>query len=59
MEEKGWTEPRMMEELSRRQEVLEWMRVNKIRDYRDVSNMLITYFRDPESVVAKIRENAK
>lgn len=55
MEERGWDEERMMEELRRRQEVLEWMRVKNIRNYRDVSNILISYFRDPESVIRKIR----
>ena len=55
MEERGWDDARMMEELRRRQEVLEWMRIKKIRNYRDVSNILVSYFRDPESVIQKIR----
>jgi flagellar protein FlaI len=55
MEERGWNEERMREELRRRQEVLEWMRVKKIRHYRDVSNILIRYFRNPEAVMEKVR----
>jgi flagellar protein FlaI len=55
MEARGWDDARMMEELRRRQEVLEWMRIKKIRNYRDVSNILVSYFRDPESVIQKIR----
>ena len=55
MEERGWDEDRLREELKRRQEVLEWMRINKIRHFRDVSQMLISYFRDPEAVIQKIR----
>lgn len=55
MEERGWGEDRLREELKRRQEVLEWMRINNIRHFRDVSQMLISYYRDPEAVIQKIR----
>ncbi|HVP95010.1 MAG TPA: type II/IV secretion system ATPase subunit [Methanoregulaceae archaeon] len=55
MEERGWTEERIREELKRRQEVLEWMRLKKIRHFRDVSNILVSYFRDPEAVIQKVR----
>lgn len=55
METRGWSESRMREELKMRQEVLEWMRVKKIREYRDVSNILIQYFRDPGKVMETVR----
>jgi flagellar protein FlaI len=55
MEMKGWDEERMREELKRRQEVLEWMRIRKIRNFKDVSHMLISYHRDPEVVIRKVR----
>jgi flagellar protein FlaI len=55
MEDRGWSEERMREELKRRQEVLEWMRIKKIRHFRDVSKVLISYFRDPETVVQRVR----
>lgn len=55
MESRGWDEERMKEELKMRQEVLEWMRLKKIRHYRDVSNILIQYFRDPAQTIEKIR----
>jgi flagellar protein FlaI len=55
MEEKGWSEARMKEELKRRQELLEWMRLKMIRHYRDVAKMLISYFRDPEAVIEVVR----
>mgnify|MGYP001155556424 CR=1 FL=1 len=57
MEAKGWTDNRMAEELKRRQEVLEWMRIKKIRHYKDVAKILISYHRDPESVVEKVRKD--
>jgi flagellar protein FlaI len=55
MEDRGWSEERMQEELKRRQEVLEWMRIKKIRHFRDVSNILVSYFRDPETVIRRVR----
>jgi flagellar protein FlaI len=55
MESRGWTESRMREELKMRQEVLEWMRIKKIREYRDVSNILIQYYRDPTAIMEKVR----
>jgi len=56
MESKGWSDTRMAEELKRRQEVLEWMRIKKIRHYKDVARILISYHRDPESVIEKVRK---
>ncbi|MDD1720103.1 MAG: type II/IV secretion system ATPase subunit [Methanoregulaceae archaeon] len=55
MEARGWNEDRVREELKRRQEVLEWMRLKKIRHFRDVSKILVSYFRDPEAVITKVR----
>ncbi len=55
MESRGWSEERMRDELKMRQEVLEWMRVRKIREYRDVSNILIQYYRDPTKVMETVR----
>lgn len=57
MEERGWSEARMKEELKRRQELLEWMRLKMIRHYRDVSKMLISYYRDPEAVMELVRKD--
>jgi len=55
MESRGWTENRMREELKMRQEVLEWMRVKNIREYRDVSNILIQYYREPTKIMEIVR----
>ena len=57
MEAKGWNETRMREELKRRQEVLEWMRIKKIRHYKDVAKILISYHRDPEAVIERVRKD--
>jgi flagellar protein FlaI len=55
MEERGWDEGKMREELKMRQEVLEWMRIKKIRNYQDVANILIQYHREPASVMERVR----
>lgn len=55
MEEKGWDEKRMIEELKRRQEILEWMRLKKLRNYKDVGKVLMSYYRDPEAVMNMVR----
>jgi flagellar protein FlaI len=57
MEERGWSEARMREELKRRQEILEWMRLKKLRHFKDVSKVLISYFRDPEAVMDIVRSD--
>jgi len=58
MESKGWDAERIKRDLLQRQEVLEWMRVNKIRDFAEVSDIIISFFRDPESVMEKIRSGS-
>ncbi len=55
MEERGWDDERIQEELKRRQEVLEWMRIRKIRHYKDFSAILMEYFRNPDDVIARVR----
>jgi flagellar protein FlaI len=56
MEARGWDEKRMREELKRRQEVLEWMRIRKIRHYKDVAKVLVSYYRNPEEVISRVRK---
>lgn len=55
MEAHGWDEERIRRDLLQRQEVLEWMRERKIRDFRDVSKIVVSYFRDAETLMEQIR----
>ncbi len=55
MEEKGWDDERMKEELKRRQEILEWMRIKNLRNYKDVGRVLMSYFRDPDAIIKFVR----
>jgi flagellar protein FlaI len=58
MEAHGWDEERVRRDLMQRQEVLEWMRQRNIRDYREVSNIVVSYFRDSEGLMEQIRSGA-
>lgn len=55
MEKKGWDEARMMEELRNRQLVLQWMHLKKLHNYKEVSNVLISYIRRPEQLLEKVK----
>jgi flagellar protein FlaI len=55
MEERGWNEGRIREELKRRQEILEWMRIKKLRNYKDVGKVLMSYYRDPDAIMNLVR----
>ena len=57
MEVKGWSDARMKEELKRRQEILEWMRLKKIRHFQEVGRVLLSYYRDPETVMELVRSD--
>ncbi len=57
MEVKGWSDARMKEELKRRQEILEWMRLKKIRHFQEVGKVLLSYYRDPETVMELVRSD--
>ncbi|WP_326493495.1 type II/IV secretion system ATPase subunit [Methanogenium organophilum] len=57
MELKGWSDSRMREELKRRQEILEWMRIKKIRHFQEVGKVLLSYYRDPETVMELVRSD--
>jgi flagellar protein FlaI len=58
MESHGWDEERIRRDLMQRQEVLEWMRLHEVRDYRAVSNIVVSYFRDSEGLMEQIRSGA-
>lgn len=57
MEVKGWNDARMKEELKRRQEILEWMRIKKIRHFQEVGKVLLSYYQDPETVMELVRSD--
>jgi flagellar protein FlaI len=57
MENRGWTEERVREELKRRQEILEWTREKKVTYFRDFAKIVVAYNREPETVMEMVRQD--
>jgi flagellar protein FlaI len=56
MTNQGWDEQRLKEELKRRQEILEWARMKNVKHYEDVAKIVVTYYREPESLLDIVRK---
>ena len=46
----------MLDELSRRVEILEWMKDNNIRAFKDVARIVSSYIDTPDDVMEKVRK---
>ncbi|AFV23050.1 type II secretion system protein E [Methanolobus psychrophilus R15] len=57
MENRGWTEERVRDELKRRQEILEWTREKKVSHFRDFAKVVVAYNREPETVMKMVRQD--
>jgi flagellar protein FlaI len=57
MENRGWTEERVRDELKRRQEILEWTREKKVTYFRDFAKVVVAYNREPETVMKMVRQD--
>jgi len=56
IEEKGIPEKSVWEEIQRRVTILEWMKKENIRYYKDVGKIVANYYRNPEEVIKRINE---
>jgi flagellar protein FlaI len=54
--QRGWSDEELKEELKRRYEILEWMRRKGIKNYRDVTKVIVTYYRAPEKILRRVKE---
>ncbi|WP_321417038.1 type II/IV secretion system ATPase subunit [uncultured Methanomethylovorans sp.] len=57
MENRGWTEDKLKDELKKRQDILEWTRVKKISHYKDFAKLVVTYGREPETIMKQVRQD--
>lgn len=57
MESRGWTEERVREELKRRQDILEWARDKNIIHFREFAKIVVTYNREPETIMKIVRQD--
>ncbi|MCD6513279.1 MAG: type II/IV secretion system ATPase subunit [Thermoplasmata archaeon] len=55
-EHRNWTDRELNEEFNRRVEVLRWMHEKGIKHYVDVGNVIAAYYKDPEKIMERIRE---
>lgn len=54
VQEKGIPEKSVWEEMQRRIAILNWMRKEGIRYYKDVGRIIATYYKNPEDILRKI-----
>jgi hypothetical protein len=52
----GLKKEEMINELKQRVEILDWMKDNNIRAFKDVARMVTSYFETPKEVLQKIRK---
>jgi archaeal flagellar protein FlaI len=55
----GQSKEEMLDELSRRVEILEWMQENNIRAFKDVARIVSSYLDTPDEVMEKIRKTSQ
>ncbi|HEC76883.1 MAG TPA: secretion system protein E [Thermoplasmatales archaeon] len=55
-EHRNWTDRELNEEFNRRVEVIKWMVEKGIKHYVDVGNVISAYYKDPQKVIDKIKE---
>jgi flagellar protein FlaI len=56
MDDRGWTEEKMKQELRNRQEILEWMRLKGITHFEDVAKVVVGYYREPDKLMELVRK---
>lgn len=54
VEEKGISESSVWEELQRRTAILEWMKKEGIRFYKDVGRIIAIYYKTPEDILKRV-----
>jgi len=59
MKEHTWDEKELMQELKRRQDIIEWMRKKGITHYKDVAKIVVTYYREPEKLMKMVRRDVR
>lgn len=56
MHSRGWDDDRIKEELKKRQEILEWARMKNVKHYEDVAKIVVTYYREPDTLMEIVRK---
>lgn len=56
---KGWSDEQLVQELKNRIIVLEWMRKNNLRSFREVGKVVADYSEEPDVVLKKAKGDSK
>ncbi len=56
VEDHGVTVDEIQEEMMRRKKILEWMYQKGIKHYRDVGEVITTFYTDPKSLLSRVEE---
>jgi flagellar protein FlaI len=56
---KGWSDAQLLQEVKNRIIVLEWMRKNNLRSYKEVGKIIADYSQEPEVVLEKAKGGSK
>ena len=56
--QKGWSNKRISQEIKNRINVLEWMRRENLRSYKDVGKIVAEYHKNPNAVIKMIKEES-
>jgi len=56
MDRLNMTEIELTEEFDRRIKILEWMRRNRITEFKDIAEIIFKYERDPEEIMRRIED---
>ncbi|MCD6147352.1 MAG: type II/IV secretion system ATPase subunit [Thermoplasmata archaeon] len=54
-EQRNWTDKELNEEFTRRRDVIKWMVEKGIKNYIEVGEVIAAYYKDPESVMKRVR----
>jgi flagellar protein FlaI len=57
--QQGLSREEMIFELKRRIEILEWMKDNNIRAFKDVAKMIASYLETPDAIIEKINKKSQ
>ena len=56
MQNRGWNDEHLQDELKRRQEILEWARMKNVKHYKDVAKIVVSYYREPGTLMEIVRK---
>jgi len=56
-EQRNWTDKELNEEFNRRRDVIKWMVERGIKNYVEVGEVIAAYYKDPDSVMKRVRES--